>query len=129
MRKSLPGTIQLLIVLILVSVLAFLSACASGLDGIKLIAEDGKFNRSQVRVNPDTEVTIIFENRDSLDHNFAVYRDEEATQEIFVGEIISGQGEITYTLTAPHSPDTYYFRCDVHPETMTGLFIVSGTRS
>jgi len=31
----------------------------------------------------------------------------------------------TYTFTAPSTPGTYFFRCDVHPETMTGQFIVT----
>jgi plastocyanin len=43
---------------------------------------------------------------------------------IFVGQIITGpSATIDYKFTAPITPGTYFFRCDVHPS-MNGSFIV-----
>lgn len=37
---------------------------------------------------------------------------------------MTGPATTTYTFTAPSTPGTYFFRCDVHPTVMTGQFIV-----
>ncbi len=129
MKKSLPGLVKIITIFLLIGLSAFLFACTTSSEGIKLIAKNGEFSRSYISVAAGKEVTIVFENRDSLRHNFAVYRSEEANQEIFIGEIITGPRTIAYTFTAPETPGTYFFRCDIHPETMRGTFRVYGTSS
>jgi len=58
-------------------------------------------------------------------HNFAVYETPAAaTAAIFSGEIITGGGDAVYRFTAPVTPGTYFFRCDVHPDSMNGRFVV-----
>jgi len=70
-------------------------------------------------------VTVNFDNMDDgIPHNVAVYTNASAAEEIFVGETITGPAQTTYTFTAPDEPGTYFFRCDVHPQQMTGDFIV-----
>jgi plastocyanin len=70
-------------------------------------------------------VTIHFSNQDrGISHNFAVYNNPSALTRIFSGEVIVGVSSTTYAFTAPSKPGTYFFRCDVHPTTMTGQFIV-----
>jgi plastocyanin len=59
-----------------------------------------------------------------IPHNFAVYNNQSATTVIFRGDVVTGPGTKTYTFTAPATPGTYFFRCDVHPTQMTGQFIV-----
>jgi plastocyanin len=69
-------------------------------------------------------VTVHFNNKDSgVPHNFAVYTNSSASKSVFVGNIISGPGTVTYTFTAPTTPGNYFFRCDVHPQ-MTGTLVV-----
>jgi plastocyanin len=71
-------------------------------------------------------VTIQFDNQDAgVPHNFALYTDSHATTRIFAGDFITGPGKVIYTFTAPSLPGNYFFRCDVHPETMTGTFVVT----
>jgi plastocyanin len=79
-----------------------------------------------MRVPAGASVSIGFENRDGgIPHNFSLYTDASATAPaIFQGEIITGPKTIVYKFTAPAQPGTYFFRCDVHPTTMTGSFIV-----
>jgi plastocyanin len=129
MEKSGSGFMKGLVTLIIVGMLLSPVSCTSVSDTADLTAEDGAFSESIIRVRAGEEVTIVFENKDNVPHNLAVYETEAATKAIFIGEIITGPKTITYKFTAPSYPGIYFFRCDVHPETMTGDFIVSGTSS
>jgi plastocyanin len=92
---------------------------------VDLAAENLAFDTSTITVPAGAEVTVNFDNMDDgIPHNVAVYTDSSATEEIFVGETITGPAETTYTFTAPEEPGTYFFRCDIHPQQMTGDFIV-----
>jgi len=91
---------------------------------IDLTAQNIAFNQSTITVPNSVEVMINFENKDNgMPHNFAIYTDSSAEKSLFVGQIITGPSQITYTFPAPAS-GTYFFRCDVHPTVMTGTFIV-----
>jgi plastocyanin len=82
------------------------------------------FSTDTIRVRAGAQVTISFTNDDSLPHNVAIYRDQNAQQPLFVGKVITGPGEtINYEFQAPSDRGTYFFRCDVHPW-MNGKFIV-----
>jgi plastocyanin len=96
---------------------------AAGL--IDLTAQNIAFDKTTITVKVGSQVTINFNNKDSgMPHNLAVYTDQNATQTIFKGKLITGPATATYTFTAPANPGTYFFRCDVHPTQMTGQFIV-----
>jgi plastocyanin len=89
------------------------------------VAQNIAFNMSTIAVKAGSQVTVNFNNMDSgIPHNFAVYTDSSATTPIFAGQTITGPATITYTFTAPSTPGTYFFHCDVHPTIMTGQFIV-----
>ena len=99
---------------------------------IGLVAKNIRFNVSSITVPAGSNVVINFDNQDNgVPHNFAVYTNSSATSTIFRGPIITGPNMTTYTFTAPITPGTYFFRCDVHPTQMYGQFIVSsmGTAS
>ncbi len=92
---------------------------------VDLVAENIAFDKSTITVPAGAEVTVNFDNRDAgIPHNFAVYETSQASEPIFVGDIITGPALTTYTFTAPGEPGTYYFQCDPHPTTMNGDFIV-----
>jgi plastocyanin len=91
---------------------------------LNITAQAVEFDMDTITVPAGANVTMAFDNRDEgVPHNVAVYTDPSMAEEIFVGEIITGPAEITYTFTAPEEPGTYYFQCDVHPS-MNGDFIV-----
>ena len=93
---------------------------------ITLVAQNVKFDKNTITVPHGAQVTVTLNNMDSgVPHNFAVYTDSSASTSIFKGQIVNGPGTMTYTFTAPSTPGTYYFRCDVHPTTMNGQFIVT----
>ncbi len=92
---------------------------------VDIAADSMAFDTSTITVPAGAEVTMVFDNQDDgIPHNVAVYMDSSAAEEIFVGETITGPETTTYTFTAPEEPGTYFFRCDVHPQQMTGDFIV-----
>lgn len=92
---------------------------------LAVTAEDMAFNTSEIAVPAGADVTIAFTNNDAgVPHNIAVYTDSSASTTIFKGPIITGPATTTYTFTAPSTPGTYFFRCDPHPTTMTGRFVV-----
>lgn len=83
------------------------------------------FNLSTITVPAGATVKVHFENNDAgIPHNFAVYTNSAATTALFTGQTITGVSSTTYTFTAPSTPGTYYFRCDVHPSQMNGNFVV-----
>ena len=93
---------------------------------VRLVAKNIAFDKSQITVPAGAQVTMQFDNQDAgVPHNFALYTDSHATTRIFVGDFITGPKMVTYTFTAPSTPGNYFFRCDVHPETMTGTFMVT----
>jgi predicted lipoprotein with Yx(FWY)xxD motif/plastocyanin len=92
---------------------------------IDLVAKNIAFDKDTINVPAGTKVTVNFDNQDSgIPHNFSVYTSSSATTSIFVGKVISGPAKIVYEFTAPSTPGTYFFRCDVHPTIMTGTFVV-----
>ena len=69
--------------------------------------------------------TIAFDNQDlGVPHNVAIYTDDSATKSLFIGEMVTGPKKVTYEV-GPLARGTYFFRCDVHPTTMTGTFVVA----
>lgn len=100
-------------------------AMASGAGTmVNIVAQDFAFDAETITVPAGAEVTMVLDNQDQgIPHNVAVYDSPLRAEQIFVGEIITGPAETTYTFTAPSEPGTYYFQCDVHPD-MNGDFIV-----
>jgi plastocyanin len=71
-------------------------------------------------------LTVEFTNDDSVVHNWALYRDPSATEHLgggTVDEPIAGGESTTYEVD-PLEAGRYFFRCEFHPTTMTGSFIV-----
>lgn len=92
---------------------------------VDIAAQNMKFDRSTITVPAGAQVAVNFNNKDSgVPHNVAFYTDSSASTTIYRGQIVTGPTRATYTFTAPSTPGTYFFRCDLHPETMTGQFIV-----
>lgn len=88
-------------------------------DSVQLSARDVAFSVTEIEFAAGAEVSIVFENTEALAHNVAVYADAAGSEAIFQGSIFTGPATMTYTFTAP-GPGEYFFRCDVHPQTMRG---------
>lgn len=93
-------------------------------SSLDLVAENISFDTETLVVKASLETTVRFENKDAgVLHNLAVYRAPNAREAIFKGELITGRNATSYTFEAP-APGTYFFRCDVHPDQMTGSLVV-----
>jgi hypothetical protein len=93
---------------------------------VNLIAQNTAFNMASIVVPANARVTINFNNMDSgVAHNFSVYTDPSASTTIFKGDPVTGPATTTYTFTSPPTPDTYFYRCDIHPQQMFGTFVVT----
>ncbi len=113
------------LLMLLVLIIPSLAAAQSTVT-IDLMAKNLTFNMSTITVPAGANVVVNFDNQDNgVSHNFAVYTNSSASTVIFKGNNITGPKMTTYTFTAPTTPGTYFFRCDTHPTTMTGQFIVS----
>ena len=93
---------------------------------INLTAQSISFSPSTITVPAGASVTINFNNEDAgVLHNFSLYANSSAPPPaLYQGQFITGPATAVYKFTAPSKPGTYLFRCDIHPTTMTGSFIV-----
>ena len=83
------------------------------------------FDRKELHLTAGQQVTIRLINEDpGVVHNLSVYTKKDAREKIFVGEVFPGVGTKEYSFKAPKS-GTYFFRCDAHPDTMTGTIHVN----
>lgn len=92
---------------------------------LTIVAQDTAFDPEELAVEAGASVRLTLENHDPIPHSFAVYRTDAAEEAVFVGETFSGpDASRTYEFTAPAEPGEYLFRCDIHPQLMTGTLIV-----
>lgn len=92
--------------------------------GITVAAANIAFDTDAITVAAGEDAAIHFVNDDSVEHNIAVYPDQESgvakSDGIFTGDIIQGGQDIEYTVPAVDAGE-YFFQCDVHPN-MNGSY-------
>jgi plastocyanin len=90
---------------------------------LTIVGVNISFSPSSVTAPAGTPVTITFVNQDAgIAHNINVFAPGGGS--IGATEIASGPATHTLSLGAL-APGTYRFRCDVHPQQMTGVLTVS----
>lgn len=90
---------------------------------LKISAAELMFDKFSLFAAAGADVTVEFANDDlNIPHNISFY-EKAGGDPIAIGEIFSGIETRPLTFTAP-GPGTYFFKCDVHPDTMVGEFIV-----
>lgn len=85
------------------------------------------FNTEELSVQ-EGEVTIRATNEDdAIQHNFAVYQSRQGAEgggeAIAATEVCSAPCTQEVSFDTPQ-PGQYFFRCDVHPQQMTGTLVV-----
>ncbi len=69
------------------------------------------------------ETTLPFENDDSVQHNLSIWEDDSVEKDLFIGAEVPGGSTTDYSIPALAKGD-YFFRCDIHPTSMTGTVTV-----
>lgn len=92
-------------------------------EGTALAAAAGQFDKSELTLTADEEVTLPFTNEDSIEHNVSIYADESAEKDLFTGSNVAGGASTDYDIP-PLKKGEYFFRCDLHPTAMTGTVVV-----
>ncbi len=88
-----------------------------------MMIPSNQFDRSELTISSDTDVTITADDTDGgVPHNFSVYTDDSATDNLGMTEICNAPCVDTVTLNL--AAGDYFFRCEVHPSIMTGALIV-----
>ena len=104
-------------------------SCAPAGTDLEITAKALAFDTDCLAAPANTPFKIRFENADvGVPHNIAAYTDESASEGLFKSEVITGPDTLTLDVPALGA-GTYFFRCDVHPTTMTGTFIVGEQQS
>ncbi|HXH21166.1 MAG TPA: cytochrome c oxidase subunit II [Dehalococcoidia bacterium] len=103
------------------------AAAAGGGEAISLVAKDLKFNLKEITVAAGTAVTLTLDNQDAgVQHNWALYESERAASRnarpLAATPLKAGPAKDSTTFTVARA-GTYFFRCDVHPTTMTGTLL------
>ncbi len=100
------------------------AACTPSGTTLHITAMNATFDVACLAAPAGSPFKIVFDNMDpAVIHNISIYTDSSASQSLFTGELVTGPKTVTYKVDALQ-PGTYFFRCDVHPTTMFGTFIV-----
>jgi plastocyanin len=89
---------------------------------LHVTAQDIKFDQSTLTAAAGQPLTIVFDNKDSVPHNIAIFDSSAMAKSYFHGTVVVGPKTVTYSVP-PLQPGTYYFHCDVHPS-MNGTLVV-----
>ena len=100
------------------------SAPQNTLTDITVSAANVAFNTKTITAAAGKQVTVHFDNKDSVAHNIAFFTDKSAKQKIYVGSNVEGGATADYSFKTPPKPGNYFFRCDIHPTSMFGTFVV-----
>jgi plastocyanin len=95
----------------------------SGTPLLTVTARSVAFNTQEIVVPAGEVAQIRLDNVDAgINHNIAVYRDDQATDLIIRGKLFDGPDARDYYFEGMPA-GRYHFQCDLHPA-MSGIFIV-----
>jgi plastocyanin len=73
---------------------------------------------------PVGEALKIHFRNEGTTHNLSIYTNRSAATPVFRGRNVLGGEAFTYEVGPVELPGVYFFRCDLHPQQMTGTFVV-----
>lgn len=101
------------------------ATCSPSGPSLKIVAKSVKFDKTCLAGPANQELSLTLDNRDAgVPHNLAVFRDAGMSERLFTGETFSGEKQQDYKIP-PLPAGDYHFHCDVHPNTMEGIFKVA----
>ena len=104
--------------------------CAPSGTALKVSALNTMFNVSCLAAPAGQAFTIAFNNQEALGgppHNVSIYTADPAAdsnaKSLYQGKLIDAGQSIVYSVPAL-AAGTYYFNCVIHPQQMSGTFVV-----
>lgn len=92
---------------------------------LRIDSTNSRFSPGTLTAPSGETFAISFRNADpGVPHNVSIFTDSSAKQSLFIGETFPGPATRVYDVRAL-AGGTYFFRCDVHPTTMTGTLTVT----
>ncbi len=95
----------------------------SGGATLQIVAQSVQFNTDTLEFPAQEDTELVLDNQDSVEHNLSIYENENAQQDLFLGQNVGPGASVTYSIP-PMPAGEYFFRCDLHPTSMTGTAIV-----
>jgi len=85
------------------------------------------FDTECLAVEAAASFTVDMANENGTPHNFSIYTDPGAAEALLDGsaDIVQPGSTFTYEGEPIPDPGNFFFRCDLHPTTMTGTFVVA----
>jgi hypothetical protein len=108
------------------------AACEPDGTDLQLVAPPGAagsgFDTDCLAVPAAEAYTVALDNQDTTPHNLSVYTDDSAAEPLLDGsaDLVDPGASFTYQGEPIPDPGEFFFRCDLHPTTMTGTFVVAG---
>ncbi|HVL28806.1 MAG TPA: cupredoxin domain-containing protein [Acidimicrobiales bacterium] len=99
------------------------ATCEPSGTTVAVVASGTAFNSRCLAAPANQAFTINFDNRDNLPHNIAILESHSAATALARLEVVPGPGTQTLNV-GPLRPGQYAFHCDVHPQLMSGVFVV-----
>ena len=94
---------------------------------VEVVAQNVTFNTRQITVDSGGQVRVRLDNKDTgVEHNIAFYASSTSLTPVSsgsVGLVFKGPAVDDTAFDIP-AAGSYFFRCDIHPTTMTGTFTV-----
>jgi len=96
-------------------------------QSLAITAQNVVYDKKELTVSTGGRVRVRLDNKDQgVQHNIAFYKsstDITPVADGSIGTVFAGPGVDDTVFSIP-SAGSYYFRCDIHPTTMTGTFTV-----
>jgi plastocyanin len=98
------------------------ATCSPSGTQLEITAQNNTYDKDCLAVNAGGAFTITLHNDDAgTPHNVEILTSTGG--QLFKGALTTGVNTTTYHVPAL-KPGTYEFKCEVHPDTMHGTFIV-----
>lgn len=90
-------------------------AAEGGSTKATITAQNIAFGKPKLLLTADSEVTVEFDNKEAVVHNFSVWEDDSTTTKIAATETFTGPASKSVSFKTPAAGSKLYFNCTVHP--------------
>jgi plastocyanin len=104
------------------------TAASGGATKLTLSTASGStiaFDETTLNAPAGAQVTVTYNNMSNVAHNVHFFNGKDASApSLGMTQVEAGPTTQTVSFTAPSTPGSYYFQCDVHPQQMNGMLVV-----